>query len=159
MIYKKLHHEIFDEIQIWEEKLLGLNKETISARKNSQNRTIKQIVGHMVDSASNNTHRMIHLQYGEIPLEFPNYASYGNNDRWIDIQNYQEEDWQNLVSLWKYIHLHFLHVVKNVNTEKLSNQWMADEDVPVTLEEMLLDFPRHFHLHLNEIQELIKNNR
>ena len=83
-------------------KLFRFPKEVITQRRNTQNRTIKQIVGHMVDSASNNTHRVVHLQYRESPLEFPNYATYGNNDRWIAIQNYQDENWENLVQLWKY---------------------------------------------------------
>jgi len=157
MIFEKLHNEMFDTIKLWEQKFLDLDEKVISIPRNSQNRSIKQIVGHMIDSASNNTHRIIHLQYRESPLEFPNYATYGNNDRWISIQNYQEEDWHTMVNLWKYIHLHFLHVVKNVNTEKLSNQWIADENELVSLEEMLLDFPRHFHLHLNEINELLNS--
>lgn len=159
MIHQKLHQEIFDEITIWEVKLSGLDESLISEPRNMQNRSIKQIVGHMIDSASNNTHRMIHLQYRDSPLEFPNYASHGNNDRWIAIQNYQHEDWKNLIALWKYIHLHFLHVLKNVQPETLSNQWFAEKNEPVTLQEMLLDFPRHFHLHLQEIQELIQNNK
>lgn len=156
MIYQKLYQEIFNKIQTWEDKLLSLDESVISLPRNSQNRSIRQIVGHMVDSATNNTHRMIHLQYRETPLEFPNYATRGNNDRWISIQNYQEEDWHELISLWKFIHLHFLHVVKNVDSNKLSKEWFADENERITLEEMLLDFPRHFQLHLNEIQELIK---
>ena len=41
--------------------------------------------------------RIVHLQYRESPLRFPNYASDGNKDRWIAIQNYQEEDWNLLV--------------------------------------------------------------
>jgi len=89
-------------IEAWEPRLLALPEGTFSNRKNSQNRSIKQILGHMVDSASNNTHRVIHLQYRENPMTFPNYATNGNNDRWIAIQDYQHENWQNLVQLWKY---------------------------------------------------------
>lgn len=80
-------------IDEWEPKLLALKDDVITKKRNSQNRTIKGIAGHMIDSASNNTHRIVHLQYQENPLIFPNYASNGNNDRWIAIQNYQEEDW------------------------------------------------------------------
>src|ERR1035437_3851029 len=88
-------------MDLWEEKLLKLPANVITERRNSQNRTIKQILGHLIDSASNNTHRIIHLQYQNTPVEFPNYASNGNNDRWIAIQNYQNENWENLVQLLK----------------------------------------------------------
>src|SRR5512145_3228528 len=97
-------------INEWEPKLTGLSSKVISERRNSQNSTIKQIVGHLIDSASNNTHRIIHLQYQPSPLIFPNYATYGNNDRWIAIQDYQNEDWMVVVNLWKYANLHLVHV-------------------------------------------------
>lgn len=139
----------------WEPKLMALDNAIISQRRNRQNRTIKQILGHMVDSASNNTHRVIHLQYQPSPLIFPDYANNGNNDRWIAIQNYQSEDWNNLVQLWKYSNLHFVHVVENVDLSKLNNEWISALNDHVTLEDMITDYLRHFQLHLSEIKELI----
>jgi len=70
-------------VEQWESKLSVIPANVVSNRRNSQNRTIKQILGHLIDSASNNNHRIVHLQYRENPLVFPNYASEGNNDRWI----------------------------------------------------------------------------
>ena len=81
------NRELLQLIAEWEPKLLALTEEVITTRRNSQNRSIKQIVGHKIDSASNNTHRIVHMQYQPSPLQFPNYASNGNNDRWIAIQN------------------------------------------------------------------------
>jgi hypothetical protein len=139
----------------WESRLLELPQEVITLRKNSQNRTIKQILGHMIDSASNNTHRIVHLQYQPSPLRFPNYASNGNNDRWIAIQNYQEEDWKSMVNLWKYSNLHIVHVIQNVNPAKLEYQWYYSEERLISLREGIIDYLRHFILHLGEIDELI----
>ncbi|MFB6342197.1 hypothetical protein ACE1ET_10750 [Saccharicrinis sp. FJH62] len=145
------------QLEKWETRLLSLQDDLICNRRNSQNRNIKQILGHMIDSASNNTHRIIHLQYRENPLEFPNYATHGNNDRWIAIQNYEEEDWFNLVQLWKYTHLHLAHIIENVNPEKLENVWIAGKaDEMVSLKEMIPDFLRHMHLHMDEITELLE---
>jgi len=142
-------------IDEWEPKLTGLPNDVITKRRNSQNRTIKQIVGHMIDSASNNTHRIVHLQYQKSPLRFPNYASDGNNDRWIAIQNYQDEDWGNMVNMWKDSNLHIVHVIKNVDPAKLENQWHYNEERQISLKEGIIDYLRHFKLHLDEIDELI----
>jgi len=49
-----------------------------------QHWTIKETIGHLIDSASNNTYRIIHLQYQQSPLVFPDYANLGNNDRLIN---------------------------------------------------------------------------
>jgi len=150
-----IENEIVSLLNEWEPKLYNLPSEIIKERRNSQNRTIKQILGHLVDSASNNTHRIVHLQYQSSPFEFPNYATFGNNDRWIAIQNYQNEDWKNLVQLWKYSYLHFCHVINNVDASKLDNEWISGSDKNITLKSMIIDFPRHLRLHLSEINELI----
>jgi hypothetical protein len=147
--------ELLPLIKAWEPKLLSLAQEVITERRNSQNRTIKQIVGHMVDSASNNIHRIVHLQYQPSPLIFPCYASHGNNDRWIAIQNYQEEDWHDLVQLWKYSNLHFVHVTRNINPGKLANVWISGSNQEVSLKAMVIDYLRHLNLHLDEINELM----
>jgi hypothetical protein len=155
--FNALANEICDLTLTWEPKLLALPQQVISERQNSQHRTIKQILGHLVDSASNNTHRIVHLHYQESPLNFPDYAHFGNNDKWIAIQNYQEEDWQNLVRLWKYINLHIAHLIRNVDSSKLDNIWIAATREKISLKTMVTDFPRHLKLHLNEINELLSD--
>ncbi|OHB80181.1 MAG: hypothetical protein A2Z25_02375 [Planctomycetes bacterium RBG_16_55_9] len=153
--FESISRELLLLVEEWEPKLLSFSNDVITERRNSQNRTIKQIVGHMVDSASNNTHRVVHLQYQPSPLTFPNYASQGNNDRWIAIQNYQQENWNDLVQLWKYANKHVVHVIRNVNPEKLKNVWIAGPNQEISLEAMVVDFLRHFKLHLGQIDELI----
>ena len=153
-----ISNELVTLVEEWEPVLTKLSGDTISIRRNSQNRTIKQILGHIIDSASNNTHRIVHLQYQPSPLIFPNYATFGNNDRWIAIQDYQNEDWNILIHLWKYSLLHISHVIKNVKADKLIGVWISGPGEKVTLESMIIDFPRHLKLHLSEISELIKND-
>jgi len=147
--------KILQLLEIWEPRLLALSEEIISGRKNFQDRNIRQILGHLFDSASNNTHRIVHLQYRENPMSFPNYATMGNNDRWIAIQDYQHEDWHNLVQLWKFANLHFVHVVRNVDQTKLENQWISGEGELISLRENIEGYLPHLELHLAEIEELM----
>jgi len=149
--------EILSLIEDWEPRLKLLSDEIISQHRNKQQRTIKQILGHLVDSTSNNTHRVVHLQYQESPFSFPDYATFGNNDRWIAIQDYQHEDWNNMVQLWKFSLLHFCHVINNLNDDKLENEWISGPEKNITLRTMILDFPVHLKLHLNEINDLINH--
>lgn len=153
--FEPIVHGIHKMVNEWESKLANLSTEVISGRTNIQNRTIKQILGHLIDSASNNTHRIVHLQYRENPLKFPNYASNGNNDRWIAIQNYKDEDWNNMINLWKFSNLHLVHIIENVNPEKLDNQWFYSEEKLVSLKDGIIDYMRHLKLHLDEIDNLV----
>ena len=152
--FEALCLELESLLKEWEPKLISMPQGLILTRHNSQDRNIKQIVGHMVDSASNNTHRIVHLQYRESPLRFPNYATQGNNDRWISIQDYESADWHNLVNLWTYANMHITHVMRNVDLSKLNNQWYFDENTLISLREGIVDYLRHFKLHLDEITEL-----
>ena len=131
--FKKNNQELLQLIEEWESKLMSLPEEVIANRQNSQHRTIKQIVGHMIDSASNNIHRIVHLQYQPNPLIYPDYANLGNNDRWIAIQDYQTENWEDLVQLWKYSNIHIAHVIKHVSPEKLDHEWITALNVRVSL--------------------------
>ncbi|MBK8882128.1 MAG: DinB family protein [Bacteroidales bacterium] len=148
-------NEIISLVQSREYALVSLPEEVITHRRNSQNRTIKQILGHMIDSTSNNIHRIVHLQNLPSPLVYPNYASNGNNDRWIVIQDYQNEEWTNMVQLWKYSLLHLCHVIGNIDDSKLENEWIAGPEHNITLRDMVIDFVRHLKLHLSEIDDLV----
>jgi hypothetical protein len=150
--------EILSLVDKWEPLLASLPEDTISKRRNSQNRCIKQIAGHLIDSASNNTHRIVHLQYQASPLTFPNYASQGNNDRWIAIQDYQNEDWMNIVQLWKYSLLHIVHVIRNIKTDKLENEWISGPGEKLSLRTIIRSFNTHLKLHLSEINDLINKD-
>jgi hypothetical protein len=147
--------EIYAQIDKWVPKLTSLSERTMTMPRNSQGRNIKQILGHLIDSTSNNTHRVIHLQYQDSPFSFPNYATFGNNDRWIAIQKYEDEDWNIMLQLWRYSLLHFCHVIINVNEDKLENEWISGPEEKITLHSMIVDFPKHLRLHLNEINDLI----
>lgn len=135
-----------------EQKLIDLPFDTITKRRNKQNRTIKQIMGHLIDSAANNHQRMIRLQYND-KLDFPDYQQ--DNDLWIALQDYQNADWNITIQLWKYYNLHMIQVIKSVDHTKLENSWRNFEGITVTLCQMIDGYLGHIELHLGEIQELI----
>ncbi len=135
--------------------LKNADNNSVATKRNSQNRAVKQIVGHLDDSASNNTHRIIHLQYQPSPLIFPDYANLGVNDKWIAIQDYNNYNWDDLIQLMKYTNLHITNVMKNIDTSKLQNRWISALGEEYTLEEMIIDYPVHFKLHLDEIKDLL----
>lgn len=134
--------------------LNSLDENIISIRLNIQNRSIRQILGHLVDSASNNHQRMIRLQYHE-NLVFPDYRQ--DNDLWITLQDYQHEDWKNLVQLWKFYNLHIIQVIRTVDQTKLDNYWIDFEGTKVTLKEMIEGYLFHLNLHIDEIHELCES--
>lgn len=153
--FQHIINTIEDTINAAETVLSHLPEATISINRNSQDRTIKQIMGHLIDSASNNHQRIVRLQYNEY-LIFPDYRQ--DNDLWISLQNYNNADWTNLVQLWKFYNLHIIQIIKAINQTKLNNYWTDFEGTKVTLKDMIEGYAEHLNLHINEIQELIYNN-
>ena len=66
----------------------------------------KEIVGHLIDSASNNHQRFVRAQFTD-DLVFAGYEQEG----WVRAQNYQGENWAELVQLWKLYNQHILHLM------------------------------------------------
>ena len=122
-------------IEAEESFLRDLPVEVITLRRNKQSRTVKQILGHLIDSASNNHQRMVRLQYSKDLLFFPDYRQ--DNDLWIALQDYQNADWENLIQLWKFYNLHIIQVIKSVDLTKLDSFWCDFEGTKVTLKEMI----------------------
>ena len=140
-------------IETEEGVLNSLSVEVITLRRNSQNRTIKQILGHLIDSASNNHQRMVRLQYSKDLLFFPDYRQ--DNDLWIALQDYQHTDWYNLIQLWKFYNLHIIQVIQSVDKSKLGSYWCDFEGTKVTLKDMIEGYLDHLLLHIGEIHELM----
>ena len=144
--------------------LLSLSEEQENVRRNSQNRTVKMLVGHLIDSASNNHQRIVRLQYAprcghSMPntemgmLVFPDYTQ--DNDLWIQLQDYQHEDWQQLVTLLNLYNRHICHVIRSVDETKLNNFWIDYDGCRVTLDAMIRGYVNHLNLHFGQIHELL----
>ena len=117
----------------------------------------KEIVGHLIDSASNNHQRFVRAQFTD-DLVFAGYEQEG----WVRAQNYQGENWAELVQLWKLYNQHILHLMRLIPEEsrmKLRHkhnlhQIASDnlsENEPVTLDWFMRDYVDHMKKHLRQI--------
>ena len=106
----------------------------------------KQILGHLIDSATNN-HRRFVLAQIEKPFQSHSYAQ---ND-WVEMNHYQERRWADLVTLWMAYNKHLAHVMKNTPTEALATACTVAGDASGTLEFLMVDYVCHMEHHLNQI--------
>jgi hypothetical protein len=103
--------------------------------------SLREIVGHLVDSASNNHQRFVRLQ--DSPrLQFPGYQA----ERWVQIQRPNLLPWAALVALWESYNALLLHLAAGVRPECLQNAWETPEG-PRTLEFLISDYYRHLADH------------
>jgi hypothetical protein len=133
-------------------KLKNLPERSIEVRHNPAEWSVKEIVGHLVDSACNNLQRFVRLQISD-GLVFPDYSQ--DNDAWVSIQVYQVAPWDDLLALWQYFNFHIARVIRTVNKECIDHVWIVDENTSITLGELMIDYLRHLKDHLQQIRKQI----
>ena len=73
----------------------------------------REIIGHLIDSASNNHQRFVRAQFQD-SLVFPGYEQ----DAWDAAQRYQDAPWQELVTLWRTFNLHMARLMESAPREQ-----------------------------------------
>ncbi len=106
----------------------------------------KEILGHLVDSASNNHQRFVRAQLEE-ELHFPPYEQEG----WVTVQRYLEEPWETIVQLWQAYNRHLLHVMAAVPESRYRHRCHSGDREPATLRDHMVDYVRHLDHHLAQI--------
>ena len=151
-IWNRLASDIETAVNDACRQLRSLPFETIEARTKPGDWSVKEIVGHLVDSASNNHQRFVRLQVAD-RLVLPDYSQ--DNDAWVSIQSYQEATWDDLLALWQYFNLHLARIIRTVNETCIDHIWIVDENTSITLGELMIDYLRHLKDHLQQISEQI----
>jgi hypothetical protein len=103
--------------------------------------SLKEIVGHLVDSASNNHQRFVRLQ-ADHRCTFPAY----DGESWVAVQRYREADWGAVVELWRAYNRLLLWLVRNIDDRALSNLWEVGGEEH-TLQWVVQDYYRHLRWH------------
>ena len=109
----------------------------------------KELLGHLIDSAANNHHRFIKIQFMPSPFFVEGYAQ---ND-WVRLQNYNEKDSQQLVNLWKVYNEHILFIMQNTPEKNLQIKIKAEDpfENADTLLLLMKDYVDHMDHHLKQI--------
>jgi DinB family protein len=114
----------------------------------------KQVLGHLIDSASNNHQRFVRAAL-QPSLDFPRYDQDGN----IRVQAPQEADWSLLVSLWAAYNRYLAHIISRLPDAKLETLCRIGSGEPVTLDFLAQDYVTHLLHHLNQIGATDSNQR
>lgn len=119
----------------------------------------KEIVGHLIDSASNNHERFVRAQFTD-ELVCPTY----DQDAWVRAQRYAEASWSELVSFWALFNLHLARVMAATpevirqeprmrhNLDQVAFRTFSPSE-PATLELFMHDYVMHLEHHLKQILE------
>jgi hypothetical protein len=125
--------------------LLAISEEAAGTRVGPGSWSKKEILGHLIDSASNNHQRFVRLQFDQL-LGMP---AYQQND-WVRAQNYGGREWCDLVELWIAYNRHLAHVIRHLDVNATEHVWKAPGK-DYTLEYLIEDYLGHLRHHLEQI--------
>lgn len=146
--YRKIIESFYELLQ---EPADGLASVRLSADKWS----LKEMVGHMIDSASNNHQRFTRLQL-EAELQFPAYEA----EPWNSIEKPQLCAWEDLIALWYRYNKFILHIIGIMDEKALQHVWLKGGE-KLTLSHLVEDYFRHIEWHRelfeSRLKELVKS--
>jgi hypothetical protein len=116
----------------------------------------KEIIGHLIDSASNNHGRFVRAQLQD-DLIFAGY----DQEAWVRAQRYQERSWADLVWLWRAFNHHIATVMETADPHAVTRPrarhnldqlaWRSVSSLrSTTLEYFMCDYVDHLKHHLRQ---------
>ena len=106
-------------------RMLAISEEESRVPRAEDKWSPKEIVGHLIDSASNNHQRFVRAQFTD-HLVFPGYEQ----ESWVRAQGYRDEPWPLLVELWRSFNLHLAHVMeRSPEAARIHSEFLSRSDL------------------------------
>jgi len=104
----------------------------------------KEILGHLIDSATNNHQRFIRAQFENVPS-----ISYDQN-HWNEFSHYNLIDSKQLIQFWEIYNRHLIEIAMRIPEYSLTRECVAGGEKH-TIEWLFIDYVKHMEYHLKQI--------
>ena len=141
-----LSHNLLSLIEAAGPQLAQVDESVTHAPVRAGGWSHRQLLGHLIDSASNNHQRFVRASL-QPSLNFPGYDQNGN----VRTQHFQSASWQMLTSLWHSYNQLLAHVIAHLPESKLDTACKIGAENPVTLKSLATDYVDHLSQHLEKM--------
>lgn len=125
--------------------ILGkLTEEEMSHKVSPIKWSKKEILGHLIDSATNNHHRIIRGQFEENPV-----IVY-DQDQWNRYGHYQKMETSKIIDFWLAYNQHLIGLIKRISIENLDRKVVLGGEL-VTIAYLIEDYVQHLEHHLRQV--------
>ena len=126
------------------EILQEVGDKEMSEKPNAEKWSKKEILGHLIDSATINHQRFVRGQFEHNPE-----ISYDQN-KWNEYSFYQEIETQQIIKFWTIYNAQLIEIIKRIPCKNLNNQIKIGDNL-LTLEFIINDYVEHLEHHLKQI--------
>jgi hypothetical protein len=121
-----------------------------AAREKGEGWSVKEILGHLVDSVSNN-HQRIARYIPKGNLAYPSY----DQEQCVKRADYQALDFGRLLALWYNYNQLLLHMIAGIPAVDLDSTIAIGDKPPVALRQLITDYFAHMENHERQAQRII----
>jgi len=143
----ELAQEFRKELSLLQAELLALAPPLADTPWREGGWTRRQIVGHLLDSATNNRQRFVRAAV-EGHYVGPKYAQAA----WVAAHGYAEQSWETLLRWWQVEHEILAAAVDRIPEESLEATCVVGADEPVTLRFLIEDYLEHQRWHFAQLK-------
>lgn len=148
---KMLAQQIEELIKKFKNDFYDLDEELTTIKISQDKWSIKEIIGHLIDSASNNHQRFVRMKISE-EISFPDY----NNEEWLKAQHHQNMKFNELMNLFYFFNKLLIGIIEEVDDNQLTHKWKVtwfeNKDF-ITLEELMIHYVDHLKGHYHHMHE------
>ena len=124
--------------------LIQISEEKMAEKPSSNIWSKKEIIGHLIDSATNNHQRFVRGQFENIPE-----IRYDQN-KWNEHSFYQQIDSKQIILFWTIYNKQLIEIIKRIPTDNLKKQIKVGGNL-FTLEFLITDYVEHLEYHLKQV--------
>jgi hypothetical protein len=105
----------------------------------------KEILGHLIDSATNNHQRFVRAPFDNMP------RIVYDQDNWNKHSYHQLAGQKDIIDFWEMYNRYLLFIIKHIPQEDQDKQCLTNDPVPNTLGWLIEDYVVHMEHHLKQI--------
>ncbi|HYG40897.1 MAG TPA: DinB family protein [Cytophagales bacterium] len=135
------------QLQHFPQKFLSIPEKDIYDKPFPNKWSKKEILGHLIDSATNNHHRFIrsYLEPGIIKI-----VPY-DQEKWVELNGYQNISASEILNFWIAYNKHILNFITSIPEAKLNNKFDNGSRDLITLAFLINDYVDHMEHHITQI--------
>ena len=131
-------------------KLRSIPAEEFNKKPGPDKWSPQEIIGHLIDSATNNHHRFIRAQFEDRPQ-----ISY-DQEKWNEHGYYNTMDGVELITFWESYNRRLSELIRRMPEDMLSRECRMSEGGLYSIGWLFDDYVRHLEHHLGQIEQLGK---
>ncbi|WP_257669810.1 DinB family protein [Parapedobacter tibetensis] len=122
-----------------------ISEEEFSTKPSPEKWSKKEILGHLIDSATNNHQRFVRVQFEDCP------SIWYDQDNWVAYSRHQQVPKEQLIAFWASYNRYLAILLSHIPNENLQCTCRMRDGGVVTLNFLIDDYVAHLEHHLGQM--------